>query len=254
MYIVLMAVIVVCLLLKVKQQYHENQIAKSLSQEEETKNERKWSTANKVYNFIFERVLFVTAFMCMFLVVFALMLQMTSMQGSYSIMSKEFNILGGIVAIAVIATMICGVILNGCFPGTLIFPMLMKQFYPPIYFIYQSAFIFVLAINYTQEYTLYILAAMSFLFLLYNIFHRPYPEKIHTFVLIFHQLLIIGVIGIYVFENLTKPAEHETLYKIVNVVIIALLYLVVIANGYRLYAYYRFLKLNGWDQYGNRQD
>jgi len=32
MYIVLMAVIVVCLLLKVKQQYHENQIAKSLSQ------------------------------------------------------------------------------------------------------------------------------------------------------------------------------------------------------------------------------
>jgi len=111
----------------------------------------------------------------MFLVVFALMLQMTSMQGSYSIMSKEFNILGGIVAIAIIATMICGVILNGCFPGTLIFPMLMKQFYPPIYFIYQSAFIFVLAINYTQEYTLYILAAMSFLFLLYNIFHRPYP-------------------------------------------------------------------------------
>lgn len=27
--------------------------------------------------------------------------------------------------------------------------------------------------------------------------------------------------------------------------------MVVFANGYRIYAYYKFLQLNGWDQYGN---
>jgi hypothetical protein len=83
-------------------------------------------------------------------------------------------------------------------------------------------------------------------------FHRPYSEKFHTFVLIFHQIIIIAVIGIYVFENLTKPTEHETLYKILNGVIIALLYVVVALNAYRLYKYYLFIKNHGWDQYGNQ--
>lgn len=53
--------------------------------------------------------------------------------------------------------------------------MLMKQYYPPIYFIYQSAFIFVLAFDYTQEYVLYILGGMSLVFMVYNMIHRPYP-------------------------------------------------------------------------------
>lgn len=106
---------------------------------------------------------------------------------------------------AIMSTMLCAVILNGCFPGTLLFPMLIKQYYPSIYFIYQATFIFVLAFVYTQEYVLYILISMSFVFMVYNLFHRPYPEKFHTFVLIFHQLLIMAVIGIYIFENLTKP-------------------------------------------------
>lgn len=71
--------------------------------------------------------------------------------------------------------MICGVILNGFFPGTLLFPMLMKQYYPPVYFLYQTAFIFLLAFDYTQQYILYILEGMSFLFLIFNLAYRPYP-------------------------------------------------------------------------------
>ena len=161
------------------------------------------------------------------------------------------NLLGAGVAAAIICTLLCGVILNGCFPGTLIFPMLMKQYYPPIYFVYQSTFIFVLAFVYTQEYVLYILAGMSFIFMVYNMMHRPYSEKFHTFVLIFHQIIIIVVIGVYIFENLTKPTENETLYKILNGIIIALLYVVVGLNAYRLYKYYFFIKNRGWDQYGN---
>lgn len=111
----------------------------------------------------------------MFLIIFALMLQLTDMTPDYLLMSKEFNLFGAGVAVAVLMTMICGMILNGCFPGILLFPMLMKQYYPPIYFIYQSAFIFVLAFNYTQEYTLYVLAGMAAVFLVYNMAHRPYP-------------------------------------------------------------------------------
>lgn len=33
--------------------------------------------------------------------------------------------------------------------------------------------------------------------------------------------------------------------------VVALLYIVVGLNGYRLYRYYMFVKNNGWDQYGN---
>lgn len=128
-----------------------------------------------MFNFAFERVLFAIVFLSMFLIIFALMLQLTDMAPDYLLMSKEFNLFGAGVATAILITMICGMILNGCFPGILLFPMLMKQYYPPIYFIYQSAFIFVLAFNYTQEYTLYVLAAMSAIFLVYNMAHRPYP-------------------------------------------------------------------------------
>lgn len=251
MYILLVLVVMLCCILKAKQIYHEKKIGKFSHEEEEAKNEDKFKRVTTVYNFVFERILFVVGFMCMFLVVFALMLQLTDMSSDYTLMSKEFNMLGAIIAIAVISTLTCAVILNGCFPGTLIFPMLMKQYYPPIYFIYQSTFIFVLAFDYTQEYVLYILAGMSFVFLVYNMIHQPYPEKFHTFVLIFHQIVIIGVIGVYVFENLTKPTEHETLYKILNAVIVGVLYIVVGLNAYRLYRYYQFLKKNKWDQYGN---
>lgn len=61
----------------------------------------------------------------------------------------------------------------------------------------------------------------------------------------------MAVMGIWIYENLTKPAEHEVMYKIINIVIIALLYVVVALNAYRLYRYYKFLNINGWDQYGN---
>lgn len=64
----------------------------------------------------------------------------------------------------------------------------------------------------------------------------------------------MGVIGIYIFENLTTPKENEVMYKIVNIVIVGLLFVIVGLNTYRLYRYYKFLNLNGWDQYGNPQN
>jgi FlaA1/EpsC-like NDP-sugar epimerase len=111
----------------------------------------------KIFNFVFERILFLLTFMLMFLIIFALMIQLTDEKSRYIMMSKEFNLLGSAVAISILVTMICAVILNGLFPGTLLFPMLMKQYYPPIYFIYQSTFIFLLAFDFTQQYILFIL-------------------------------------------------------------------------------------------------
>jgi predicted permease len=57
--------------------------------------------------------------------------------------------------------------------------------------------------------------------------------------------------GIWIFENKITPIEHEVMYKIINGVIIILLYFVVLINLYRLYRYTRFLKNNKFDQYGN---
>jgi hypothetical protein len=61
----------------------------------------------------------------------------------------------------------------------------------------------------------------------------------------------MGVVGIWIFENDTTPAEHEVMYKIANFVIILLLYIVVALNAYRLYRYYLLLSKHKWDQYGN---
>lgn len=105
-------------------------------------------------------------------------------------------------------TFVCGVVLNGFFPNILMFPMLMKQAYPPCYAIFQCAVIFTLAFLYTQEYVLYIIEVLSLLGLVFVIVYRPYPEKIHNLVLVLHQLFIIVVVGIYIYENLNKPSEN----------------------------------------------
>lgn len=64
----------------------------------------------------------------------------------------------------------------------------------------------------------------------------------------------MGVIGIYIFENLNTPNENELMYKIINVVIVVIMYVIVGLNAYRLYRYHNFLNINGWDQYGNPQN
>ena len=157
---------------------------------------------------MFERVLFVVGFMCMFIVIAALMVQITDMSADYQMMPKELNMLAGGVAIVIIGTLLCCAIINGIYPPTLLFPMLVKQYYPPIYFIYQSSFIFICCFMYTQEYILYILAFMSLAFMIYNIAHRPYPERFHAFVLVFHQIVILCVILLFIFEIRTAPTEH----------------------------------------------
>ena len=53
--------------------------------------------------------------------------------------------------------------------------MIMKKAYAPIYVIYQTTFIFVLAFNYTQSYVLFILLALAFLFMVFTIAYQPYP-------------------------------------------------------------------------------
>lgn len=88
MYGLLIAVCVVCVFLKAKQVFHENQVGKFMDHSEEMKNQEKWDKTTKIFNFLFERILFLVAFMCMFLIVFALMLQMTDMQAKYRMVSK----------------------------------------------------------------------------------------------------------------------------------------------------------------------
>jgi len=88
MYILMIAVAVFCILLKAKQLYHERKMGKFVEEDDEIKNEQKWAKTTKIFNFTFERILFLIAFMCMFLIIFALMIQLTDMGARYSIMSK----------------------------------------------------------------------------------------------------------------------------------------------------------------------
>ena len=103
------------------------------------------------------------------------MLQLTDMNARYTLISKELNMFGAAIAIGITITLIATIIVNGIYPQTRLYPMIMKKAYAPIYVIYQTTFIFVLAFNYTQTYVLYILLGLSFLFIVFNIAYQPYP-------------------------------------------------------------------------------
>lgn len=195
-----------------------------------------------VFNFVFERIFFLFGMMLFFLIIFALLLQLSDMSADYTLMSKELNLFGAAIAISIVITLITCIIINGVYPSTRLFPLIMKRAYTPIYVIYQSTFIFVLAFNYTQEYVLYILLAMSLLFMIFNIVYQPYPEKIHNFVLVFHQLVIMLALGTYLFEILNTPTENETFYTIMIFVIVFCLFACVFLNIYRIWRYHKYCK------------
>lgn len=53
MFILLMVVVVLCIILKAKQYYHENKMGKFVHEDDETKNSIKFAKVTKIYNFIF---------------------------------------------------------------------------------------------------------------------------------------------------------------------------------------------------------
>ena len=176
MYIILLCVVMFCLIAKLIQNYQIRRMNDHrLDFEDTSKHETKAHKATLVFNFAFERLFYLFGIMVYFLVVFALMLQLSDMSADYTLISKELNLFAGVIAIAILFTLISMIIINGVYPQTRLFPQVMKRAYTPVYVIYQSAFIFVLAFNYTQQYVLYILLSLSFLFMIFNIIYQPYP-------------------------------------------------------------------------------
>ena len=176
MYIILLTVVIFCLIAKLIQNYQIKRMNNSsLDYEESTKHETKAHRATLVFNFAFERLFYLIGMMVYFLVIFALMLQLSDMSSDYTLISKELNLFAGVIAISILITLIAMIIINGVYPHTRLFPQIMKRAYAPVYVIYQSIFIFVLAFDYTQQYVLYILMSLSFVFLLFNIIYQPYP-------------------------------------------------------------------------------
>lgn len=78
MYGIMLGIGGICLIFKIVQCYHSLS-NKNLQITEIDKSEIKYLKSTNIFNFIFERVFFVSVFLCMFLIVFALMLQLTSM-------------------------------------------------------------------------------------------------------------------------------------------------------------------------------
>ena len=176
MYIILLIVVIFCLIAKIIQNYQIRKMNDHrLDFEDTSKHETKAHKATLVFNFVFERLLYLFGLMLYFLIVFALMVQLSDMSADYTLISKELNLLAGVIAIAILFTLISMIIINGIYPHTRLFPQIMKRAYAPVYVIYQSTFIFLLAFNYTQKYVLFILIGLSFVFMLFNIIYQPYP-------------------------------------------------------------------------------
>lgn len=88
MYAIILAIGAVCLLFKIKQAFNLHQVSIETNENSRMKFEDKYAETTKIYNFIFERVFFVAVFMCMYLIIFALMIQMTSMEPEHTLMSN----------------------------------------------------------------------------------------------------------------------------------------------------------------------
>lgn len=131
----------------------------------------KWT---KVFNFIFERLVFIFGFLLMFLTIFAIMIQASDMSGDYWIVSKEFNLLIGAVTVGIVGGLVGLVCVTSVFPQTKLFPIWTKQWYPLVYFLYQSLFVIMIAFVYTQFYILYVMIGLTVAFLIFNIAYRPY--------------------------------------------------------------------------------
>ena len=109
----------------------------------------------------------------------------------------------GVLTVGIVAGLIALICASVAFPSTKLFPIWTRQWYPMIYLIYQATFILVLAFIYTQFYILYICISLTVCFLIFNIIYRPYYERSHNIALIFHQLVILVVEGVFLYENLT---------------------------------------------------
>lgn len=97
----------------------------------------------------------------------------------------------GCVTVGIIGGLIGLVCISSMFPFTKLFPIWTKQWYPMIYFLYQATFIILLAFIYTQFYILYVMIALTIVFLLINIAYRPYFDRIHNIALVFNQTVVL---------------------------------------------------------------
>lgn len=112
--------------------------------------------------------------MNMFLVMFAVGVQFSSLQQAYNMMTGEFNLLACGVAICILVTFLSMVIINGYYPVIRLFPMFMKENYPVYYVVYNSTFIFMIAYLYTKTWVLYFLLLMAICNLIYSMTYMPY--------------------------------------------------------------------------------
>lgn len=138
-------------------------------------------------------------FVSQYVIIFSLVLQMININAAYSLVLEELNMLGAVLAMCILVTLLCSVMLGGLFPSTLLFPMLMKAAYPPVYFAYQSAACIVLACLHTRPFSLYIVGGLALLFLLFVLAYQPYPRKLHNFVLALNQFYVLAAVAMFVF-------------------------------------------------------
>lgn len=63
----------------------------------------------------------------------------------------------------------------------------------------------------------------------------------------------MGVLGLYIYVTL-EQSDNELLLLILTILVMAAMFVILALTGYRIYAYYSFLEVRGWDQYGNSKD
>lgn len=129
----------------------------------------------KVYKFMFERIMFLSLFSNIFLIVFGTAAQLSYQTPDYTMIVSQINLLMSGFAIFMAIIFLVMVSINSIYPKINLFPLFMAKNYPAYYVVYTSFFIIFISFLYTQSNLIYILIIMTGINMIVLLMWAPYP-------------------------------------------------------------------------------
>lgn len=180
---------------------------------------------DKIHSVVFGRIFIMVIFFSMFKIFFSFCVQLSNESTPHQYFPDQFNVVLGIIAFILIFSMISFVLfwfllLPNNFSEEQEFMSLkfqnMNFYYPVLYLLYQTIFIFVISITYTQNNSAYIVLSLQLIYLLFLIYLRPYNtirklnKLVHNFTIIYNQIFLILFIAIVIRWNSIIDTSYQS--------------------------------------------
>lgn len=155
----------------------------------------------RAYKFTVERIWFVLLGLGMFMIIFAMGVQLSGDSPAYYVLPKPLNLFLCAIALIILVTGLIMIVVSTLYPSTRIFPIFALPQYVLAYFVYQTFFVMLATFMYRQSWALYLLVTMAVLHIVYVVCMRPYPGRLHNVTLVLNQAIIILTLCTYIYET-----------------------------------------------------